>query len=98
MIKKQQVKKDKTVKVTFVIAGDDVRLPAAVLGDFNEWDPVAHPFKKRSNGTQSVTAVLPQGKKYCFRYRSADGLWFNEDEADGFEMSDVGSENCFLKT
>ncbi len=98
MIKRKSVKKDKTVKVTFVVAGDDSHLPASVVGDFNEWDPAAHPLKKRSNGTHSATVTLPKAEKFYFRYRSDDGLWFNEDEADGVEMSGVGSQNCVLKT
>ena len=98
MIKKISVKKDKTVKVTFVIAGDNARLPASVLGDFNEWDPAAHPMRKRNNGTYSVTLTLPMAEKFCFRYRSNDGFWFNEAEADGFETNDLGSENCVLET
>lgn len=98
MIKKKSIKKDNAVKVTFVVNGDDSRLPASVLGDFNEWDPAVHPLKKRSNGTYSVTVTLPKAEKFRFRYRSDDGLWFDELDADGFEISDVDSENCLLDT
>ena len=98
MIKKKSIKKDKTVKITFALAGDDARLPAAVLGDFNEWNSTAHPLRKRNNGTFSTTVTVKQGSKCCFRYRSDDGLWFNDDEADSYEVSDLGSENGVVET
>jgi 1,4-alpha-glucan branching enzyme len=69
------------VKVTFVLPGDHNHGPTSVVGDFNNWDPLAHPFKKRSNNTYSVAAELPRGTQVAFRYLSGDGRWSNEPDA-----------------
>lgn len=68
-------------KVTFVLPVDDVDQPVSVVGEFNEWDPFAHPLKKRSNGTRSVTVELPAGA-YRFKYLTADGSWLTDPDAE----------------
>lgn len=68
----------------------------SVVGDFNEWNPTATKLVKRRNGTASVAVTLDAGKTYRFRYYSADGVWLNDSEADGYELSEHGSENCLL--
>ena len=96
MLKRQNLKKDQMVKVTFVVPAD---IPnAQVAGDFNEWNTSVLPLKKRSNGTRSASVKLNQGQKYTFRYISEDGSWFNEEEADGYEPNIHGSENCIVLT
>ena len=97
MLKRQKIKKDNTVKVTFVLPGD---MPeTSVVGDFNEWDPASHPLKRRSNGTRSAAVVLEPGKEYEFRYFDPESKkWFNEAEADDYAPSSHGSQNCVLKT
>jgi hypothetical protein len=69
------------LKVTFVLPDEHVSGPTSVVGDFNDWDPLAHPFKKRNNGTYSVTADLPRAEQFAFRYLSDDGQWSNEPDA-----------------
>lgn len=86
------------VKVTFSLPIDDPSQPLAVLGDFNDWDPLAHPFKKRSNGTRSVVVEMAAGRTYHFKYLAGDGTWFNEDDADSFEVNEYGELNSVLKT
>lgn len=96
MLKRQILKKDNKIKVTFVVSAD---VPNAfVAGDFNKWDTSALPLKKRSNGTRSASVELKPGEKYAFRYISEDGNWFNEEEADGYESNVHGTENCLLIT
>jgi 1,4-alpha-glucan branching enzyme len=97
MLKKQNVKKSNDVKVTFVLDGDNANLPASVVGDFNEWDPAATPLKKRSNGTYSANATLASGQRHRFRYVSADGVWFNDDAADAYELGEAGEDNCIVE-
>lgn len=96
MLKRQNLKKENKVKVTFVVPAE--MDGCSVLGDFNNWDPEAMPFKKRSNGTCSVAVKLDPGQKYIFRYRKEDGTWFNEEDADDFETNEHGSQNCVLLT
>lgn len=98
MIKRKPVAKSSKVKVTFALPKDDPRLPAVVIGDFNDWDPDADAMKPRSNDTWSAVVTLDQGTTYRFRYRTLDGQWFDEDEADDFERDKYGNQNCLLKT
>lgn len=93
MIKKQKVKSG-TVKVTFSVQDDGE--PVSVVGEFNGWDPLVHPLKKRTNGTRSVSIELAPGERYQFRYLSTGGRFFNDDSADSFASNDRGEEHCIV--
>ena len=47
MLKRRRISGSNTVKVSFILPADDSRLPASVVGDFNEWDPDADPMARR---------------------------------------------------
>lgn len=79
---KTGTKKQPLVKVTFALPADDVAQPVSVLGDFNNWDPFAHPMKKRSNGTCSVVVEVPAGSAFRFKYLAGDGTWFCDPDAE----------------
>jgi hypothetical protein len=96
MIKRKNVAKSDQVKVSFVLPEDDPRLPASVVGDFNEWDPDANPLKPRRNKTHSAVVTLTKGEQYLFRYRCEDGTWFNDDQADDYKRDKFGNLNCVL--
>lgn len=96
MLKRQNIAKSNQVKVTFVVPVDKPN--TAVVGTFNNWDPTAHPLKKRANGTRSAALVLDRGKRHLFRYYSEDGVWFNDEAADAYEQGEFGCENCVLLT
>jgi len=83
MLRTQSIrsKKDR-VKVTFVLPADNDLGPTSVVGDFNGWDPLTHPLKKRSNNTYSVSAELPRGERYSFRYLSDGDQWFNDPDVE----------------
>jgi 1,4-alpha-glucan branching enzyme len=70
------------IKVTFALPTAEVDQPVSVLGDFNGWDPKAHPLKKRSNGTRSTTIEVAPGQQLRFKYLAADGTWFCDPDAD----------------
>ena len=96
MLKRQSKKGEDQVVVTFALAGDDPRLPASVVGEFNDWDAAVHPLRRRSNGNWSVSVTLAKGRDYRFRYRSADGSWFNDDGADAYLVNEYHSTDCVL--
>ena len=98
MLKKSKIKGKNEVKVTFVLPEDHPNIPASVVGDFNDWNPSANKLIKRSNQTYSTAVKLRKGQTYSFRYRSRDGIWFNDDAPDGFEANEHGSQNCILNT
>lgn len=96
MVKKQTVKKTGETRVTFVLPSSDARLPASVVGEFNGWDPLAHPFRKRTNGTYSVAVTLAPGRSYEFRYLGNDGLWFDEVPDGELVTRRDGGANCVV--
>ena len=70
------------IKVTFALPTSEPDQPVSVLGDFNGWDPMAHPLKKRSNGTRSATIEVSPGQALRFKYLAADGTWFCDPDTD----------------
>ena len=96
MVKKQTVKKTGETRVTFVLPSSDQRLPASVVGEFNGWNPLAHPFKKRPNGTYSVAVTLAPGRSYEFRYLGDDGHWFDEVPDGELVTRHPGGANCVV--
>lgn len=98
MIRRVPVKGEDQVRVTFVLPPDQPYGRCSVVGEFNGWDPLANPFKRRSNRTFSTSVVLPTGRRYRFRYLGEDGTWFDEEDADAYEPGPGGSTNCVLVT
>ena len=97
MLKRRKISGSNTVKVSFIRPADDPRLPASVVGDFNDWDPEADPMVRRSNGTFSAVVPLIADATYRFRYRSEEGTWFNDDAADGYEPNVHNSTDCLVE-
>jgi 1,4-alpha-glucan branching enzyme len=70
-----------TVRVTFALPADDPGGAVSVVGDFNGWNPFAHPLRRRSNGTRSATVTVRSGSTLRFRYLAEGGLWFDDEAA-----------------
>jgi 1,4-alpha-glucan branching enzyme len=98
MIRKQSVRGSDRLRVTFSLPENHGHGKASVVGDFNGWDPTAHPFVRRSNKTYSVTVELETGRQYAFRYLCEDGCWINDDRADGYIPNGFGTDNSLLTT
>jgi 1,4-alpha-glucan branching enzyme len=96
VLKRQPVDKNAVVKVTFALPLDAAPQPVSVVGDFNGWDPSAHPLRKRTNGTRSVSVTVRAGGCYQFKYLAADGTWFCDDEADAHELNEFHATNSVL--
>jgi 1,4-alpha-glucan branching enzyme len=96
MIKRSNDKEG--VKLTFTLSMQDTPQPVSVCGDFNNWDPLAHPLKKRANGTRSASVVVPAGGMYAFKYLSEGGNWFNDLDADNHTTNEYGEVNSLLIT
>jgi len=104
MIKKSFTKSGKSCRVTFRLTTDGLEQAnlkktkkVALVGDFNEWDPKAHPLKKRKNGDFSTTVSLEAGQPYDFRYLVDNKVWLNDDEADSTEPNRFGSQNAVIE-
>jgi 1,4-alpha-glucan branching enzyme len=67
------------VRVTFVLPADEPAGAVSVVGDFNDWNPFAHPLRRRSNGTRSAVVRLRADSRSHFRYLAEGGLWFDDE-------------------
>ena len=75
--------------VTFVLPAGDPPGAVSVVGSFNDWTPGAHTLMRDDSGLRSVTVQLPYGRAVHFRYLAADGVWFDDPDAD--EITESGS-------
>lgn len=85
-----------SVKVTFVLSFEECDRPVSVVGDFNGWDPLATPLRKRSNGTRSASVELPAGASYRFRYLADGGIWLGDQDAESNVHGDSWSDDLIL--
>lgn len=95
MIQRERKAGSDDVKVRFLIPAVSVEGPVAVVGDFNDWGRSSTTFRRRGDQLTALVTV-PAGRRYAFRYLSGDGSWFNDDQADDYELNDFGGYNCVL--
>ena len=88
MIKTSRPRRDGTVRVTFTLPMEEPASAVSVVGDFNDWDPYAHPLKVRANRTRSASVTVPSGSTLRFRYLADGGRWFDDDSLS----PDVGED------
>ncbi|MET0424488.1 MAG: isoamylase early set domain-containing protein [Actinoplanes sp.] len=88
MIKKSRLFGDKT-RVTFSLPAEVPAGTVSVVGTFNDWEPGRHELKPRRNGTRTVSVTMPPGH-HAFRYLASDGVWLDDEHADG--VGPQGSE------
>jgi 1,4-alpha-glucan branching enzyme len=79
MVKTTMLKQNSMVRVTFALPIGEPEGPVSVVGDFNDWDPHAHPLRKRSNQTRSASVTVPAGSTLRFRYLAEGGRWFDDE-------------------
>ena len=81
------------VELTFRLPVDHPAGPLGVTGDFNGWELT--PLHD-CNGSLEATLRVAAGRRYEFRYRTVDGRWFNDDEADDYVVNEFGGVNCVI--
>ena len=74
-----------TVRVTFALPAGEPAGAVSVVGDFNGWDPFAHPLRKRGNGVRSAVVTVPAGATLHFRYLAEGGIWFDDETAGALD-------------
>ena len=89
LIKTTKPGRDGTVRITFALPADEPSGPVSVVGDFNDWNPFAHPLRRRTNGTRSAAVTVPAGTRVRFRYLAEGGMWFNDETADAVYGQDA---------
>jgi hypothetical protein len=81
VIRQDEPTADGLVDVTFTLPAD-IPGRVSVVGDFNHWDPYAHPMRRTEHGTHTAVVTLPQGASICFRYLAEGGRWLDDLDAD----------------
>jgi len=89
LIKTTKPGRDHKVRITFSLPVDEPRGSVSVVGDFNDWNPFAHPLRKRANGTRSAAVTVPVGTTLRFRYLGEGGMWFNDETAPAPDGQDA---------
>jgi 1,4-alpha-glucan branching enzyme len=84
-------------KVTFALAEIAAEQHVSVVGDFNEWDPLANPLEHDDSGRYSVILELPVGASYHFKYLADDGTWFCDPDVAECELNEYGELNSLLQ-
>ena len=79
MIKTTKPGRNGTVRVTFALPVDEPDGAVSVVGNFNDWDPFAHPLRLRANRTRSAAVTVPAGTTLHFRYLGEGGRWFDDE-------------------
>ena len=78
MIKTTRPGRDGTVRVTFTLPVDEPGGDVSVVGNFNDWNPFAHPLRPRANRTRSAAVTVQAGSTLHFRYLAEGGVWFDD--------------------
>jgi hypothetical protein len=89
MIKTTNLRRDGMVKVTFSLPAAEPAGAVSVVGDFNDWDPSAHPLRLRANQTRSASVTVPMGSTLRFRYLAEGGVWFDDETVPGADGGDT---------
>ena len=61
-----------------------------MVGNFNDWNPTAHPLRARANRTRSAAVTVQAGTTLHFRYLAEGGVWFDDEThpaPDGRDMT-----------
>ncbi len=86
-VKSSTVKKPRYKRASFSFMAPEAQ-SVLVAGDFNSWDPQAHPLKKTSDGLWKVNINLSPGT-YEYRFL-VDGEWRNDPQCDYASSSPHG--------
>jgi 1,4-alpha-glucan branching enzyme len=89
LIKTTRPGQDGIVRVTFALPADEPDGAVSVVGSFNDWDPLAHPLRKRANRTRSAVVTVPAGSTLHFRYLAEGGRWFDDETVSAAAGQDV---------
>jgi hypothetical protein len=79
MIKATRPRRDGSIRVTFALPADEPAGAVSVVGSFNDWNPFAHPLRRRANRTRSAAVTVQAGTTLHFRYLAEGGVWFDDE-------------------
>ena len=86
-------KKSRNKRASFKIMAPEAQ-SVLLAGDFNSWDPQAHPMKKSSDGLWKININLSPGR-YEYRFL-VDGEWCNDPQCESYAPNPFGEDNCVI--
>jgi 1,4-alpha-glucan branching enzyme len=89
LIKTTKPGHDGTVRVTFTLPVDEPSGSVSVVGNFNDWNPFAHPLRRRANSIRSAAVTVQAGTTLHFRYLAEGGVWFDDQTISAQEGKDA---------
>ncbi len=88
-------KRKRLDKVTVTFALDPREEPVLLAGSFNNW--TAEPLKPAKDGTVRASVSAEPGDVLQFRYVTASGEWFDDEQADEHVENDHGTTNGVVR-
>lgn len=96
MISKQRLHSG-NVRVTFAMPVGTWADSIHLVGDFNDWNPLATPLHLDED-SWSVTLDLEAGQTFEYRYLINGTEWCNDWRADYYVPNDLGGDNSVVVT
>ncbi|MSP13042.1 MAG: glycoside hydrolase family 13 [Chloroflexi bacterium] len=82
------------VLVTFELPDSIWAEHIALVGDFNNWNPITHSLvQTHRNENWHITLCLEPGRSYRFRYLIDNEEWVNDPDADKYSSA-LDSKPC----
>lgn len=79
------------VLVTFELPDSIWAEHIALVGDFNNWNPITHSLAQTyANENWHITLSLKPGRSYRFRYLIDGEEWVNDPDADKYSTASDG--------
>ncbi len=97
MLKKTYSGSSPVCQVTFELPAEVAAQTACLCGEFNGWDPSAHPMERQADGSFALTLALESGRAYRFRYLLDGARWENDWAADSYVPNSHGSDDSVVE-
>lgn len=97
MLKKTYTKSGKSCRVTFELPAAVNAQSACLCGEFNNWQPSAHPMKRRKDGSFALTLSLISDQEYRYRFLLDDDRWENDWAADAYTPNEFGADDSVVQ-
>jgi 1,4-alpha-glucan branching enzyme len=96
MPKKSYTRTGRSCRVTFYLPPAVGAASVALCGEFNEWNPAAHPMGKKKDGTFYTSMYLDAGRSYRYRFLLDGQHWENDWEAEAYVTNEHGTEDSVI--
>ena len=97
MLKKKYFKTKEECEVTFEFGSNGAK-EVQLMGEFNNWKPIAMKKVKSKNAAFKTKVRLPKDSQFQFRYLIDDTVWENDEAADAYCPNGQGTENSVVYT